>query len=202
MSNCIPKRRYYTWHSLCHCDDRLLENAGPDVQWQSSRTLLKQYSVVCRTRTLMQSRRVALLIKIIIVSKVFACHNNNTDTLHPLCVCWLYEEDISSPELVLSPSAPVLCLQYNPKDQSVLAGGQYNGQVVIWDLRKGNRPTEQTALPVSHRDPVYNVTWIQSKAGTECFSISTDGQVGQPHDRKSRRMRIRNLGKNMKEEEE
>lgn len=64
----------------------------------------------------------------------------------------------------------------------MLAGGQYNGQVVIWDLRKGNRPMEQTALPVSHRDPVYDVTWVQSKSGTECFSTSTDGQVGQPQE--------------------
>lgn len=29
----------------------------------------------------------------------------------------------------------------------------------------------------SHRDPVYNVAWIQSKSGAEFFSVSTDGQT-------------------------
>jgi dynein intermediate chain 2 len=29
----------------------------------------------------------------------------------------------------------------------------------------------------SHRDPVYGVQWLQSKTGTECASVSTDGQV-------------------------
>lgn len=32
-------------------------------------------------------------------------------------------------------------------------------------------------LETSHRDPVYNVLWINSKSGTEFFSSSTDGQV-------------------------
>ena len=32
-------------------------------------------------------------------------------------------------------------------------------------------------LENSHRDPVYNVLWINSKSGTEFFSSSTDGQV-------------------------
>jgi dynein intermediate chain 2 len=29
----------------------------------------------------------------------------------------------------------------------------------------------------SHTDPVYDIKWIQSKSGTECVSVSTDGQL-------------------------
>ena len=82
-----------------------------------------------------------------------------------------------NPDLVLHPSSPAVCIKYSPKDINLLAGGQYNGQVVFWDLRRSSFPTEKSALELSHHDPVYDVVWIQSKSGYECFSTSTDGKV-------------------------
>ncbi|XP_074777842.1 dynein axonemal intermediate chain 2 isoform X2 [Athene noctua] len=86
-------------------------------------------------------------------------------------------ENPNKPELVLKPSSPLVCLEYNPKDSYVLVGGCYNGQLAYWDTRKGGLPVEVSAVEVSHRDPVYGAVWLQSKTGTECFSASTDGQV-------------------------
>ncbi|NXJ85750.1 DNAI2 protein, partial [Trogon melanurus] len=86
-------------------------------------------------------------------------------------------ENPSKPELVLKPSSPLVSLEYNPKDSHVLVGGCYNGQMAYWDTRKGGLPVEVSAVELSHRDPVYGTIWLQSKAGTECFSASTDGQV-------------------------
>lgn len=53
----------------------------------------------------------------------------------------------------------------------------FSGQVAFWDVRKGSAPVDISILETSHRDPVYNVLWINSKSGTEFFSSSTDGQV-------------------------
>jgi hypothetical protein len=53
----------------------------------------------------------------------------------------------------------------------------FSGQVAFWDVRKGSTPVDISILETSHRDPVYNVLWINSKSGTEFFSSSTDGQV-------------------------
>ncbi|NXG69350.1 DNAI2 protein, partial [Baryphthengus martii] len=86
-------------------------------------------------------------------------------------------ENSNKPELVLKPSSPLVCLEYNPKDSHVLLGGCYNGQMAYWDTRKGVLPVEVSTVEVSHRDPVYGAIWLQSKMGTECFSASTDGQV-------------------------
>ena len=36
---------------------------------------------------------------------------------------------------------------------------------------------ETSPIEKSHRDPVYDMDWLQSKTGTECFSVSTDGMV-------------------------
>ncbi|NXG08462.1 DNAI2 protein, partial [Sakesphorus luctuosus] len=95
------------------------------------------------------------------------------------------------PELTLLLSSPAVTLEYNPKDWHHVLGGCYNGQIVYWDTRKGGLTVEVTPMEFSHRDPVYGVSWLPSRTGTECFSASTDGQVlwwdirklSQPSDR-------------------
>uniref|UniRef100_A0A7R9GTU4 Dynein intermediate chain 3, ciliary n=3 Tax=Timema TaxID=61471 RepID=A0A7R9GTU4_TIMPO len=86
-------------------------------------------------------------------------------------------ENPNKPQLVLKPLVPLVCLEYNPKDPNCLVSGMYSGQVAFWDVRRGSQPVEMSALEPSHRDPVHNVIWINSKSGTEFFSASTDGQV-------------------------
>ncbi|XP_041073166.1 dynein intermediate chain 2, axonemal [Carcharodon carcharias] len=91
-----------------------------------------------------------------------------------------YIWDMENPnkhEMVIKPVSPLVCLEYNPKDSHILAGGCYNGQMGYWDTRKGSQAVEMPAIEVGHRDPVYKIIWLQSKTGTECFSASTDGQV-------------------------
>ncbi|KAI9199587.1 WD40-repeat-containing domain protein [Polychytrium aggregatum] len=86
-------------------------------------------------------------------------------------------ENPSTPDLTLTPSSPLVCIKYNPKDPHILVGGTYNGLLSYWDTRKGSYPVDTSPIQKSHRDPVYNVQWVQSKSGSEFFSVSTDGQV-------------------------
>jgi len=91
-----------------------------------------------------------------------------------------YIWDIEKPthhELALTPSSPLVSLEYNPKDGNILIGGQYNGQIAVWDTRKGSRPAEVSPIEKSHRDPVYKAQYLSTKSGTDAFSCSTDGQV-------------------------
>ena len=46
-----------------------------------------------------------------------------------------------------------------------------------WDLRKGPTPVLSSVVDTSHYDPVYDVTWLQSKTGTEAVTVSTDGRL-------------------------
>jgi len=86
-------------------------------------------------------------------------------------------EDISAPEMILRPWSPALCLKYNPKDANCISGGLYNGQMAIWDVRRGMYPVDSTELSAGHIGPIYACTWISSKSGNEIFTVSTDGQV-------------------------
>eukprot|EP00036_Acanthoecidae_sp_10tr_P010001 CAMPEP_0182915526 /NCGR_PEP_ID=MMETSP0105_2-20130417/374_1 /TAXON_ID=81532 ORGANISM="Acanthoeca-like sp., Strain 10tr" /NCGR_SAMPLE_ID=MMETSP0105_2 /ASSEMBLY_ACC=CAM_ASM_000205 /LENGTH=630 /DNA_ID=CAMNT_0025052397 /DNA_START=32 /DNA_END=1924 /DNA_ORIENTATION=+ len=86
-------------------------------------------------------------------------------------------ERSAAPETTLSPSSPLVSIEYNPKDLHMLLGGQYNGQVAIFDPRKGSRPVEVSPIEKSHRDPVFAAKFLASKQGTDAFSCSSDGQV-------------------------
>ena len=77
-------------------------------------------------------------------------------------------------------SSPPSSFRFNLKDHNLIGAGQYNGQFTVYDMRKsGNGPAETTPVDVSHRDPVYDLAWLQSKTGTEAMTVSTDGNVGR-----------------------
>merc|ERR1711998_430557 len=104
-----------------------------------------------------------------------------------------YIWDVSNPnfpEATLAPPNPLVSLEYHPRDPNVLMGGTYNGLLAFWDMRESQtNPTKTSLLATSHRDPVYDISWIQSKH-YECMTTSTDGQVlwwdsrkmSEPHD--------------------
>lgn len=83
----------------------------------------------------------------------------------------------NSPDMKLIPQSPQSTLVFNPRSPDHLVGGSYNGQINFWDLRRGSIPVETTSIEYSHRDPVYDCHWIQSRTGNEFCSISTDGQI-------------------------
>jgi len=49
--------------------------------------------------------------------------------------------------------------------------------IVVFDTRRGSQPADYSHIEKSHRAPVYDVKWIQSKTSTECISVSTDGFI-------------------------
>jgi dynein intermediate chain 2 len=48
---------------------------------------------------------------------------------------------------------------------------------VVFDERRGPRPVGSSPVERSHHDPVHRVLFLNSKAGTDAFSASTDGQA-------------------------
>jgi len=71
----------------------------------------------------------------------------------------------------------LITCQYNMKNWDVLLGGCYAGQLNLYDLRQSCSPVGRTAVEASHYDPVYDVSWLGGKTGTECVSVASDGQL-------------------------
>lgn len=77
----------------------------------------------------------------------------------------------------LRTTSPLVCTQYNSKQPDLVVGGCYNGLLHYYDLRKGPVPVAKSAVEVTHYDPIYDVVWLQSKTGTDCASVSSDGRL-------------------------
>ncbi|XP_045784511.1 dynein axonemal intermediate chain 2-like isoform X2 [Maniola jurtina] len=93
----------------------------------------------------------------------------------PLNACVWDVERAAAPAATLLPPAPLLALQFNPRDGDVLAGGLASGQVGVWDWRRGGAPVVLCAPHVAHRGPVRSVLFVNSKSGREFFSGASDG---------------------------
>ncbi|XP_077593616.1 uncharacterized protein LOC144210689 isoform X2 [Stigmatopora nigra] len=89
-------------------------------------------------------------------------------------------ENPTQPYVTLHSTSQLICLDYNPDDMHSIFSGCVNGQIALWDARNGKSPAARTPLEGCHTDPVYKIVWLPSPTGTEAFSASTDGQVGNP----------------------
>ncbi|WIA16722.1 hypothetical protein OEZ85_013376 [Tetradesmus obliquus] len=91
-----------------------------------------------------------------------------------------YVWDLANPNVpdaeLLAPSQLVTA-KFNVKDGNVVGAGQYNGQFTCFDTRKGSSPVDSTPMDICHRDPIYDMAWLQSKTGSEAMTVSTDGLV-------------------------
>jgi dynein intermediate chain 1 len=96
-------------------------------------------------------------------------------------VCCFSLKNTSHPEYMFSTESGVMCLDFHPHFQSLLAVGCYDGTVMVFDVRnKVNRPIYSSSIRTGkHTDPVWQVHWQEEDLAKELnfFSISSDGHV-------------------------
>lgn len=81
------------------------------------------------------------------------------------------------PTLRLECESSLMQLEYNGKDEFIIAGGRADGIINIYDTRVGGDPQLCAEKEFSHKDPISSLLWIQSKANTELFTGAADGNV-------------------------
>jgi len=100
------------------------------------------------------------------------------------------------PELVLLPAGSLTSLAFSLRDHSILAGGQQDGRLALFDIRKGGVPTLLTNESINtngsgggggsggegqsthcHHGQISDVRWMQSKTGTELMTCGADGKI-------------------------
>jgi dynein intermediate chain 1 len=96
-------------------------------------------------------------------------------------ICCYSLKNTSHPEYIFSTDSGVMCLDFHPHFQSLLAVGCYDGTVMVFDVRnKVNRAIYSSSIRTGkHTDPVWQVYWQEEDLAKELnfFSISSDGQV-------------------------
>lgn len=70
--------------------------------------------------------------------------------------------DPKQADLVIDVGTAVMAVSFHPARPSLIAGGLYSGDVVVWDTSKSQDPVvAQTGLSAeSHREAVYQVAWV------------------------------------------
>jgi dynein intermediate chain 2 len=71
----------------------------------------------------------------------------------------------------------IVTAQFYSRNPDLIAAGNVVGRVEFFDLRTGSGSVATSKYESSHHDPVYDLTWLQSKTHSEFVSASTDGQV-------------------------
>lgn len=82
-----------------------------------------------------------------------------------------------TPILNLESKSQFIQLEYNRKDDFIIAGGRADGIVSLFDTRLGGKAQLNSDMEHSHKDFVSSLQWIQSKTNTEFFTGAGDGQV-------------------------
>lgn len=92
-----------------------------------------------------------------------------------------FKED--KPDTTIEIDSCLLCLAFHPKNPAIIAGGNFNGEVLLWDLRQ-----EDDMIIASsglggdaHSEPVSKVDWIMDAKGKKIYlvSASSDGKIVQ-----------------------
>ncbi|NXP49243.1 WDR34 protein, partial [Heliornis fulica] len=86
------------------------------------------------------------------------------------------------PDLVVDVPSSVMCLAFHPSQPSLIAGGLFSGELVVWDTSRTEDPVlwRTGMTDDTHTDPVYQVTWVPgAEHGKRCrlLSVSTDGKI-------------------------
>jgi len=71
----------------------------------------------------------------------------------------------------------VMTAFFSPFSPTIIVGGTYSGQIVLWDIRSKNTPIQQTPLSaIGHTHPVYSMSIVGTKNAHNLVTVSTDGK--------------------------
>ncbi len=74
--------------------------------------------------------------------------------------------------------SPVMSSFFDKFSPTIIVGGTYSGQIVLWDTRARATPVQHTPLSsVGHTHPVYCMEIVGTKNAHNLVSVSTDGRL-------------------------
>ncbi|KAI4179091.1 MAG: hypothetical protein L6R41_008034 [Letrouitia leprolyta] len=88
----------------------------------------------------------------------------------------------SRPEYTFHSTSDILTAQFSPFHPSLLIGGSYSGQILLWDTRSRSKmPSQKTPLTGAanggHTHPIYSIAMVGTQNANNIVSCSTDGVV-------------------------
>ncbi|XP_077992291.1 cytoplasmic dynein 2 intermediate chain 2-like [Glandiceps talaboti] len=91
--------------------------------------------------------------------------------------------NINKPVSTIDTSSCLMCIAFHPKKPAIIAGGNFNGEIVVWDLSREDETIVATSGigDDSHREPVSKIRWVQDPMSKgkkyNIVSVSSDGKI-------------------------
>lgn len=84
----------------------------------------------------------------------------------------------SRPEFTCFCQSNVTAAKFNQYSNSVIVGGTYSGQIVLWDLRAKSIPVQRSGMASGgHAHPVYSLAIVGTQNSHNIVSVSNDGKL-------------------------
>ncbi|KYQ89703.1 cytoplasmic dynein intermediate chain [Tieghemostelium lacteum] len=91
---------------------------------------------------------------------------------------WSINNIYQKPEYIFNCQSPVMTTFFSKFHPTLIVGGTYSGQIVVWDTRAKSTPVQRTPLSsIGHTHPVYSMSVIGSTNANSLVAISTDGKL-------------------------
>lgn len=92
---------------------------------------------------------------------------------------WNVKFKNTSPEYIFHCQSPIMSCCFAKFHPSLIVGGTYSGQIVLWDMRSNKKtPVQRSPLTATaHTHPVYCAKVVGSQNAHNLISISTDGKL-------------------------
>jgi dynein intermediate chain len=85
---------------------------------------------------------------------------------------------LERPEFVFHSPSDILSVTFSPFHPTLIFGGSYSGQVLLWDTRAKHLPVLKTPLSASgHTYPIYSMKMVGTQNANNLITSSTDGLV-------------------------
>lgn len=93
----------------------------------------------------------------------------------------------TKPDLCIEVDNYVMSLAFHPDEPSLLVGGTYNGEVMVWnttaeeDSLMAQSASSLSTSSIQHTDPIHNIMWVANKREQKVkyviLSVSGDGKI-------------------------
>eukprot|EP01091_Cochliopodium_minus_P013612 TRINITY_DN4422_c0_g1_i1.p1 TRINITY_DN4422_c0_g1~~TRINITY_DN4422_c0_g1_i1.p1 ORF type:complete len:608 (-),score=172.96 TRINITY_DN4422_c0_g1_i1:149-1972(-) len=108
----------------------------------------------------------------------YSSSETNSNDPDGVVLLWSVLNTLGRPEKVCTCQSSVtstLLPQYYP---TVILGGTYSGQLVLWDTRAKSFPVQKTPLSSSgHSHPIYGMSLVGTQHANSLITVSTDGKM-------------------------
>lgn len=82
------------------------------------------------------------------------------------------------PEYILTSQSQVCGSLFNRFQPSIIIGGTYAGNIVVWDCRAQSKPVQRSPISTrAHAHPVYSLEMVGTKNSHNVVSVDTDGRL-------------------------